>query len=92
MPVTYVYIEWPDQQKDQVYSPSSVVENYFNPEQEIPIAEFSNTCNKSLNEASHRVAQKFGFGCTSAMAELKRIQSLCQKYSDTETVKILSIK
>lgn len=92
MPVTYVHIEWPDQIKDQLYSPSSVVKEYFNTNQEISVAEFNLACSESLNEASNRVAQKFGFGCTSAMAELQRIQSECKKYNETEKIKILAIK
>ena len=92
MPVTYVHIKWPDNTKDQVYSPSTVIENYFTPEEELPITEFNKICNESLDKASDRVAQKFGFGCTAAMAEKKRIQSECKKYKNTEKVKIIAIK
>ncbi len=92
MPVTYVHIKWPDNTKDKIYSPSSVIRNYFNPEDEITIKEFEGICNESLDKASDRVAEKFGFGCTSAMAEKKRIYALSKKYKDTEKVKIISIK
>lgn len=92
MPVTYVHIKWPDQVEDQIYSPSSIIKNYFVPEQEITIAEFHTKCTESLNEASGRVAQKFGFACTSAMAEDIRISSLCKNYKETEIVEIISIK
>jgi len=92
MPITYVHIKWPDDAEDHIYSPSRVIENYFTSEQEITISEFNNICGESLDEASERVAQKFGYACTSAMAEKQRIQKLCKNYRETEKVKITSIK
>lgn len=92
MPVTHVYIKWPDSTEDKVYSPSSIVKSYFAKEQEVTINEFNAICNTSLNEASERVIQKFGYACTSAMAEIQRIQNLCKKYDEEEKVKIISIK
>lgn len=91
MPVTHLYIKWPDNTEDKVYSPSSVIEKYFSVKQEVPISKFYSLCTESLNEASERVAQKFGFACTSAAAEKKRIQKLCNNYKATERVKIIAI-
>ncbi|WP_010179480.1 MSMEG_0570 family nitrogen starvation response protein [Aquimarina agarilytica] len=92
MPVTYVNIEWPDNKTDQVYSPSSIVEDYFSSGQEITVEEFLSTCNTALNEASERVRQKYGYACTSAQAESHRINELCQTYEHSKKVKIVSIK
>ena len=92
MPVTYVHIEWPGAEKDQVYSPSSVIQNYFKPEEELSITAFSKVCNEGLMEASERVRQKFGYACSSAQMESIRITEKCKSYQQEALVKILSIK
>ena len=92
MPVTYVHIEWPDQETDQVYSPSSVIEDYFIPGASLSVEEFSTTCSKGLTEASERVRQKFGYACTSAQAELHRISEKCKTFDKTLSVNIVAIK
>ena len=92
MPVTYVHIEWPDHKTDHLYSPSSVIQEYFKPGEDLSIEIFLATCTKGLNKASERVQQKFGYACTSAMAELERINILCQDYDISKKVKIVSIK
>ncbi len=92
MPVTHVHIEWPDQETDQVYSPSSIIEDYFTVGATLCIDEFAKACNESLNEANGRVRQKFGFACTSAQAELHRISEKCKTYDATKRVKIIAIQ
>ena len=92
MPVTYVNIEWPGSESDQVYSPSGIIKEYFKPGETITVDTFSTTCNEALNEASERVRQKFGFACTAAQAELHRINEKCKNYDTFEHVKIILIK
>lgn len=92
MPVTYVQIEWPDHKTDQVYSPSSVIKEYFKPGEDLSIEVFLATCTKGLQEANERVRQKFGYACMSTMAELERIHIICQEYDISKKVKIVSIK
>ena len=92
MPVTYVYIEWPDGETDQVYSPSSVVEEYFSPGGSMEIKAFAETCSESLAKASERVRQKFGYACTSAQAEQHRISERCKTFDKSSSVKIIAVK
>ena len=92
MPVTYVNIEWPNKETDQVYSPSSVVKEYFNSGETLTVQEFLNTCNQSLDIASERVREKFGYACTSAQSESQRIEEKCKNFTALEHVKIISIK
>ncbi len=91
MPITYINIEWPDKEVDKVYSPSSVIEDYFEAGNTLKIDIFLNQCNQGLNEASERVRKKFGYACTSAMAEASRISKKCKEYDAQNTVKIISI-
>lgn len=92
MPVTYVNIEWPDSQTDQIYSPSSVIEEYFKVGESISINDFLTKSNEGLAEASERVRKKFGYACTSAQAESDRIKERCDVYDASKKVKIISIK
>ena len=92
MPITYVHIELPDQTKDQIYSPSSVIKEYFNPGEDLTVSKFLTTCNEGLQEASERVRQKFGYACTSAIAESQRIHTLCKNYDSSKKIKIISFK
>jgi uncharacterized repeat protein (TIGR04042 family) len=92
MPVTHVNIEWPDHKTDQIYSPSSVIEEYFEVGAILTISDFLAKCNAGLSEASERVRLKFGYACTSAQAETFRIKDRCDAFKATENVKILSIK
>ncbi len=92
MPETYVNIKWPNGESDSVYSPSSVIENYFNKNQDIEIISFVNTCEEALNEASNRVYEKFGFVCTAAISEAQRIKNKSEQIKTKGNVTIVSIK
>ena len=75
-----------------MYSPSSVIKEYFEPGQEISVEMFLTICTKGLQEADERVRQKYGYACTSAQAELERVSIICQDYDISKKVKIVSIK
>lgn len=91
MPVTYINIVWPDNQKDRIYSPSSVIEEYFHSGELLSIEKFLIKSKEGLKEASERVRQKFGYACTSAQAESDRISEKCQEFDNSKSVKIISI-
>jgi uncharacterized repeat protein (TIGR04042 family) len=92
MPVTTFNVIWPDDSTQACYSPSSVIRNYFKLNHHYTVNEFRNVCEVALNEASNRVAQKFGFACSSAMDQLRDIQQKCDAYEATNgTVTIASI-
>ena len=92
MPVTYLNIEWPNKETDQVYSPSRVIEEYFTPGNLLTIEKFLQITNEALTEASERVRRKYGYACTSAQEEIKRVSLKCKNYNTTNSVKIISIK
>lgn len=91
MPVTHVNIVWPDSKEDKVYSPSSVIKEHFKPGEVLTVEEFLAKAETSLFEASERVRLKFGYGCTSAQAELSRIQQKCTSFNAQNNIKITSI-
>jgi putative flavoprotein involved in K+ transport len=97
MPETYLHIRWPDGNDDVIYSPSTVIRQYFEPDQQLSLVEFEQTCTQALDHASERVYQSYGFACTSAMAERDRIQRtiralLAASATDDQRVQILTIK
>lgn len=89
MPEVYLKIEWPDKQVDKIYSPSTVINEYFKAGENLPVSEFEIKVTEALNKASQRVYERFGFECTSAMAELDRIKLITGKTDKTGVVKIV---
>lgn len=97
MPETYLRVQLPDNKEEIIYSPSTIITQYFQKATEISLDEFQNQCSKALNHASKRVYERFGYECTSAMGELARVNTLVtniRNNSDPKEelkVKILSI-
>ncbi|GAB3688257.1 hypothetical protein GCM10027592_02900 [Spirosoma flavus] len=75
MPEVNVTIEWPDKQRDRVYSPSTVLLQYLKSGDSVSIQDFDERISKALQLASQRVYQRYGFECTSAMGELARLKA-----------------
>lgn len=75
MPEVYMHIEWPDDSSDRVYSPSSVIRDFFEEGEEIPVSAFEERVTKALERASGRVREVYGMECASAQQELQRLQA-----------------
>ncbi|MFD1144598.1 MSMEG_0570 family nitrogen starvation response protein [Larkinella insperata] len=91
MPEVHVTIEWPDQQRDTIYSPSTVLLQYLKPGDSFSIRDFEERISKALQVASQRVYERYGFECTSAMGELARLKAQIAAIDDkTSCIKVLS--
>lgn len=75
MPETYWTVRWPDGTEERLYSPSSVVAELFTPGETYPLDDFLNRARIAMERASNRVEKKFGFACSSAMAQLDAIEA-----------------
>lgn len=75
MPETTWTVRWPDGTEEALYSPSSVVAELFSPGTSYPLPDFLTRSRIAMERASNRVAAKYGFACTSAMAQLDRIET-----------------
>ncbi len=75
MPETYWTVRWPDGAEERLYSPSSVVAELFTPGQSYPVPDFLNRARIAMERASNRVQKKYGFACSSAMAQLDAIEA-----------------
>ncbi|MES2457523.1 MAG: MSMEG_0570 family nitrogen starvation response protein [Bacteroidota bacterium] len=90
MPEVYLHIEWPDGNRDMVYSPSTVINNYFKAGEDLAVAAFETKVTEALIMASQRVYQRFGYECTSAMAELDRLKLILSRTDKSGNVKIIT--
>ncbi len=88
MPETYWTVLWPDGAEERLYSPSSVIEELFSAGQTYPLDDFLTRARIGLTRASDRVERKFGFACTSAMAQLDQIEAKVASYTDLETPQV----
>ncbi|MEM1360357.1 MAG: MSMEG_0570 family nitrogen starvation response protein [Pseudomonadota bacterium] len=82
MPETYWTVRWPNGQEERLYSPSSVVAEIFEPGTSYPMEDFLGRARIALTRASERVERKYGYMCTSAMAQLSRIEEHAENFKD----------
>lgn len=75
MPETYWTIRWPDGTDERCYSPSTMIAELFTAGETYPLEDFLTRARTGLERASDRVARKYGFACSSAMAQLDRIEA-----------------
>ena len=75
MPERYVLVRWSDGAAQRIYSPSTVVEDYFSPGDSYPVEDFLKRGREALTIASERVRAAYGFPCGRAAASLARIEA-----------------
>ncbi|AGZ43463.1 MSMEG_0570 family nitrogen starvation response protein [Actinoplanes friuliensis] len=66
MPERYVVVRWPDGPSLRIYSPSTVVEDYFRAGELYPVGDFVRRSREALTIASDRVLAAYGFPCANA--------------------------
>ena len=76
MPERYVLVRWPGGPEQRIYSPSTVVEDYFSAGQRLPVADFVERSREALTVASDRVAAAYGFPCSRAARSMAEIAKL----------------
>ncbi|MTH78482.1 MSMEG_0570 family nitrogen starvation response protein [Paracoccus aestuariivivens] len=74
MPEVRFTIRWPDGVEESCYSPSTAIHAHLQAGTTYPLGEFLQRARTGLNEASDRVAAKYGFACSAAMDQLARIE------------------
>ena len=74
MPEVHFHVRWPDGSEDRCYSPSTVLKDHFQTGDTMSLEEFVQRSDKALSEASERVANKFGYYCSSASDQLAVIK------------------
>ncbi|MEM1128983.1 MAG: MSMEG_0570 family nitrogen starvation response protein [Pseudomonadota bacterium] len=92
MPETYFTLRWPDGQEERCYSPSTIIGDYLDAGVSYPLADFMARIRGGLNAASDRVAKKYGFACSSAMAQLEAIEVQAAKYEHSENQNVTCLE
>jgi len=80
MPEMYFQVRWPDGSTERCYSPSTVVADYFSAGTAYDLADFVERSRTALGIAGERVREKFGFSCTGASEQLRRIEQVASAF------------
>ncbi|MEN8831431.1 MAG: MSMEG_0570 family nitrogen starvation response protein [Pacificibacter sp.] len=91
MPEARFTIQWPDGQTEDCYSPSTVIRDFLAAGTTYTLSDFLSQSRLALEEASTRVEAKFGYRCTSADAQLEKIENAARAFSAADNVTCLSI-
>ena len=91
MPEMTFTVGWPDGSVTDCYSPSLVMHDYLSPNSDYTVTEFVDRTRAALDLASERVRAKFGFACTSAMAQRDEIITKAQAFPGATTVRVLTM-
>jgi uncharacterized repeat protein (TIGR04042 family) len=75
MPERYVLVRWPDGAAQRIYSPSTIVENFFAAGERLPVATFVERSREALGIASDRVRQAYGFPCGHAARSIALVEA-----------------
>jgi uncharacterized repeat protein (TIGR04042 family) len=94
MPEMNFRVRWPDDSTSICYSPSSTVRDALALQHPYPLAEFVERSRAALLHASERVAQKYGYGCGHASAQIREIEATASRWAGdpTATVTVLSFE
>lgn len=88
MPEVRFQLEWPDGQISTLYSPSTVILDYFQPGEYLLVSELESRGVEALREASERVRTRYGFACTRTNEEESQLREWISHYSSDETVRV----
>lgn len=80
MPEIRFMIQWPDGTEESCYSPSLVVKQYFEAQQDYTLQDFVARSQESLNIASERVHALYGRPCGLALGQIERIEEKASQY------------
>lgn len=89
MPEVHFRIRWPDDTVMRAYSPSRTIRDALRVGYAYPVAEFVQRSRAALEHGSQRVAQRYGFGCGQAAAQIRVIELTAQRFDpQTQTVTV----
>jgi uncharacterized repeat protein (TIGR04042 family) len=92
MPEMTFTVRWPDGSEAALYSPSLVMHDHLAIGGQYAVAEFVRRTSEALDEASVRVTAKYGYECTSAMAQKSEIELVSLRYRSDDPVTVLDMQ
>ncbi|MEM9366998.1 MAG: MSMEG_0570 family nitrogen starvation response protein [Planctomycetota bacterium] len=91
MPSVLLELRWPDETVTVHTSPSTIIQEYFQVDQSLPLDDFLAQAEAGFNHANERVKEKFGFFCSQATGELAELRRLVAT-QDEGSVDVVSLK
>ena len=92
MPEMRFHIRWPDGRREACYSPSLVVKEHFAVGADYPVSDFVARSRTALETASERVAARYGFPCSLALGQLRRIEAGASHHAPDGLVRVVSFE
>lgn len=92
MPEMTFTVRWPDGTEAELYSPSLVIHDHLAVGAEYPVEDFVSRTSIALDEAGERVKARYGFECTSALAQKADIVRMTGRYRPDERVTVLDMQ
>ena len=91
MPEMTFTVRWPDGRVDDCYSPSLVMWDHLEVGAEYPVGDFAVRAAAALEEAGERVRARYGFLCTSALAQAEEIRARAAALDGDAPVRVLAM-
>ncbi len=88
MPEVELQLDWPDGATTRLYSPSTVILEHLAPGQTLTVAELRTRGTLALRQASERVRARYGFACTRADEEERRLLERAATFGEEERVSV----
>ena len=92
MPEIRFEVQWPDGQQEICYSPSLIVQDYFEPGIGYELDDFRERARTALNIASERVKAKYGRPCGLALGQLQTIEDRITAYQALPGAKVTFLR
>jgi len=89
MPEMRFTVRWPDDTVTDCYSPSLVIREHMRVGESYAVPDFLARSREALNIASERVRAKYGFACSSALDQLRRIEEMAAQFDGAAHVAVL---
>lgn len=80
MPEMRFSVRWPDDTVTDCYSPSQVIREHMQAGAVYPITDFVERSRTALHIASERVRARYGYACSSALDQLRRIEETATRF------------
>ena len=91
MPAINFEIRWPDEEIVTYYSPSTIIADFISPGTDYEVEEFAIAIETALQRASHRVKERYGYYCSAAQDELRKIKFKISQLQHAETTGVVTV-
>ena len=88
MPAMHYTLRWPDASETTCYSPSLVIQDFFQPGQAYALEEFISRLREATAIANERVQAKYGFVCSRAGGQLDQLETLVRRWTERQGAQV----